>query len=320
MKKTILACMILSAINGVATAADPSYTAPDATNNSVPATTAPAKPISTTPATVDATSPAAATSTTSTVTTTTTPSDEMVPVKPSSTMPATPMTSTTSPMAIPATLDCTYQLSAQVTQVDPQLIKRWTEKAVEQSFTFDSTKLDPQIEKLKACYTSQGWQGFYDALKKSGNLTAITTQGLSVSAMVDGQTSITQNKSNEWKLTIPLNVVYQNKQQKLTQTLSLEVLVGRKTSGDLGIMQIVAVPKNANEPASPAASTPSADTQAPSTAPGATMPSTTPSGSTTGEIKSNDTDSNNTPPKSAEPATAVPAGTPSVNPPAGATP
>lgn len=253
MKKTIIACTILSTLHALANAAPPTN---DESKSAVSSMQTPATPTTTQNATMPNTS-------------TQTPP---APSTTSTTQPAQPAQAT-----LPDNLDCNYQLSTQVTEVDSQLVKKWAEKAAEQSFTFDASQLESQIEKLKACFTPQGWQGFYDALKKSGNLTAITNQGLNVSSMVDGASSITQNKSNEWKLTIPLEVVYQNKQQKLTQSLSLEVLVGRKVSGDLGIMQIVAAPKNATDTSSsvPANSTPPTDA-----ATGGTPPVSAPAGST----------------------------------------
>ncbi len=46
----------------------------------------------------------------------------------------------------------------------------------------------------------------------------------------------------------PLQVVYQNDKEKLTQLLTVDVLIGRKISGDLGIMQMIAAPRTKNTP------------------------------------------------------------------------
>ena len=207
MKKTLLCLSIMAVLNGPARAET-----------------------ATTTETTQATTPAVV------------PSPEATPASTSSTDAAA--TTTT---ALPETLDCTYKIPATTTTIDTNLIMKWAEKAAEQSFTFEYSKLNAQLDALKACFTDQGWQSFDDALKKSGNLNAITTQQLVVSAMTDGQATVTENKSNEWKVTVPLQVVYQNKQQKLTQSLTVDVLVGRKISGDLGILQVLAQPKKAPE-------------------------------------------------------------------------
>lgn len=159
-------------------------------------------------------------------------------------------------------LDCSYNIPTNTPTVDGVLVTRWAQKAAEQAFTFDYSQMTSQLETLKACFTDQGWQSFYDALKKSGNIDAINTQQLNVSAMPDGDSRLSEsNKKDEWKIIVPLQVVYQNKQQKLTQLLSVELLVGRKTSGDLGIMQVIAQPRT-----NPGTSSTETSTSSPSTA------------------------------------------------------
>lgn len=182
------------------------------------------------------------------------------------------------PAAIPEHLDCTYRLSPQITHIDTALVSKWTEKATEQSFTFDSAKIDTQLKDLEACFTHQGWEGFQEAFNKSGNLNAIKSQQLNVSAMLSGATTLKEDKGNQWKISLPLQVVYQNAQQKLTQDLVVDVLVGRKLSGELGIMQIIATPKATNAPAGPSTvPAAAAPTNAAAPAPAATEPTAAPS-------------------------------------------
>ncbi|MBA2657945.1 MAG: DotI/IcmL/TraM family protein [Tatlockia sp.] len=140
-------------------------------------------------------------------------------------------------------LDCNYKIPAETTRIEQTIVSKWAEKAAEQSFDFDYKSIDEQILKLKACFTDQGWQSFNDALEKSGNLNAIKAQQLTVNSMVNGETKVTELKDNQWKITIPMQVVYQNDKEKLTQPLIVDVIVGRKVSGDLGIMQMIAVPR-----------------------------------------------------------------------------
>jgi hypothetical protein len=186
-------------------------------------------------------------------------------------MPAnnTQPTPITSPMPQPV-VNCDYKIPNSTNQVDTQLVQTWTEKAIEQAFSFESAQLEPQIEKLKACFTPQGWQSFYDALKKSGNLTAIQQQNLSVSAMVNGHSTIQPTKSNEWQVNIPLQVVYQNQQQKLTQILDVSIIVGRKDSGDLGMTQVIATPKQPTTSSEPSGTAQPQTVQPPAPQPFAT--------------------------------------------------
>ena len=142
---------------------------------------------------------------------------------------------------------------------------------------------------LKNCYTDQGWQGFNEALQKSGNITAIKSQNLTVSSQVDGDLKLNAIKDNQWKVTIPLQVVYQNDKEKLTQLLTVDLLIGRKISGDLGIIQMIAAPRDPidkgaqGEATSPTASP---STETPSEAPLATSPAVTTSPETTAPTNS----------------------------------
>lgn len=201
---------------------------------------------------------------------------------------ATPPQSSTSQTSVPAplapattTLDCNYHIPPTTSAVDTALVMQWGQKAAQQTFTFDPSMLDSQLTVLKACYTEQGWQSFNDALQKSGNLDAIKKENLTVSSVIDGQTTITSTKNNEWKVIVPIQVVYQNGKEKIAQLLSINLTISRKVSGDLGVMQIVAMPRPTNTtpaavPATPtnsgATTTPS-DTS-PSTPAAATVPTT----------------------------------------------
>lgn len=140
------------------------------------------------------------------------------------------------------TINCDMKLDAK-SPVNQNLLLTWSEKAVSQSFDFSPDTIDMQMNKLKACYTNDGWTGFNEALKKSGNLDAIKAQHLMVSSQIDGQTKIFETKDNLWKLSLPLQVVYKNDKEKVTQLLTVQLTVGRKPTGELGIAQMIATPR-----------------------------------------------------------------------------
>ena len=204
----------------------------------------------------------------------TTPNTATPPSQPASTIPPeTPTgTKTTAPeQTAPATnaaqttiIDCNYHIPSETTNPDATIVTQWAEKAAQQTFVFDASNLDSQLETLKACYTDQGWKSFHDALIKSGNLAAIKKENLTVSSMIDGQSSLTAAKDNQWKASIPLQVVYQNGKEKVVQSLTINLVISRKVSGDLGIMQIIAMPRQVvnTAPPAPAATT---EKNAPST-------------------------------------------------------
>lgn len=187
--------------------------------------------------------PPAKSATTTTTTTQTTTTNTKAPATGTPTSAAT--------VSTPQALNCSYRIPAATTHIEQTIVKKWAEKAAEQSFDFDYKTIDNQISKLKSCFTEQGWQGFNDAFEKSGNLNAIKAQQLTVSSMVNGESKVTELKENQWKVSLPLQVVYQNDKEKLTQPLTVDLLIGRKVSGDLGIMQMIAMPSQTSGAAAP---------------------------------------------------------------------
>ncbi|MFI4962537.1 MAG: DotI/IcmL family type IV secretion protein [Legionellales bacterium] len=147
---------------------------------------------------------------------------------------------------LPTIMNCDYKIPADIKNIEQTTVIAWAEKAVPQAFDFDNNAIDAQLLTLQTCFTDQGWQSFNTALQKSGNVEAIKSQKLSVSSQIDGKVELTDSKDNQWKINVPLQVVYQNEKEKVTQLLHLNVTIGRKVSGDLGIMQILATPRTEN--------------------------------------------------------------------------
>lgn len=161
-----------------------------------------------------------------------------------------------SPQPIKPVINCQYHIPSDTTNIDQNTIQTWVEHAIIQSFDFNPSTMDEQLAALKSCFTDQGWQGFTDALQKSGNIDAIKSQQLTVSSEVSNPLSITPMKDNQWKVVIPIQVVYQNDKEKLSQALIVNLLLGRKPNGDLGIMQMIATPQESTTPAVSATTTP----------------------------------------------------------------
>lgn len=197
--------------------------------------------------------------------------------------PVTPSAASTptdaKPSNIPApqtapVINCTYHIPAETTTIEQSVISTWAKKAAVQSFDFNPATVDEELGALKSCYTDQGWQGFNDALVKSGNINAIKSQHLTVSSQVDGEVKINAIKDNQWKVNVPVEVVYQNDKEKLTQLLTIDLLIGRKISGDLGIMQMIATPRPTTTSPVAGQAQPSAAAQEPSPAASEPKPTT----------------------------------------------
>lgn len=143
----------------------------------------------------------------------------------------------------PAVINCEYKIPEGTASVEQAFITTWAKKALVQSFQFAPEKVNKELEALKACYTTQGWKAFNEALKTSGNLEAIRTYNLNVSSQVDGEIHIENIKDKQWKVSMPLKVSYQNKDRQLLQALNVDLLIALKKSGSLGIMQVIAAPQ-----------------------------------------------------------------------------
>lgn len=181
-------------------------------------------------------------------------------------------------------INCHYKIPETTKNIEQSLVLAWSEKAVIQVFNFDPIDLDTQMQELKNCFTDQGWIGFSSALEKSGNLEAIKTQKLTVSSHLDGQAEVTEIKNNQWKITLPLQVIYQNDKEKVAQLLRVNLTVGRKINGDLGIVQMIATSRPYNPVhQSNSATVPTTPARAPTPSGAAVTPPTNPSPATNTE-------------------------------------
>ncbi len=153
----------------------------------------------------------------------------------------------TPPASTPPAIDCQYKLSENTDTVEQTLLSTWAENAAVQSFQFNPKNLKTELDTLKHCYTEQGWKGFNEALKTSGNLEAIEKNQLTVTSRVSGTAKVQNIKEKQWKISVPLKVTYQNKDKQLLQSLNVELLIAlNKKSGTFGIMQVIAVPEQKN--------------------------------------------------------------------------
>lgn len=160
----------------------------------------------------------------------------------------TPAPVTTKTVVTAPIIDCTYHIPSSQKTIDTATITTWAEKATLQAFSFSHATIQAQLKTLKHCFTEQGWKGFSDALQKSGNIDSIQTQHLTVSSQTDGNLMVNAVKDNQWKAVLPIQVVYQNDKEKITQRLKVDLLIGRKPNGDLGLMQMIAVTQPAATP------------------------------------------------------------------------
>lgn len=220
----------------------------EAADNSAPTTPASAAVPSATPSEKStalppspATLPSAPTSPSTTPSTTPTTTPSPTPPSPAA-VPTSPTSSSSTEPNI-SQINCQYRLPSDMKVPSQNVLSNWAKKAAIQSFQYNPGSVDSELTALKSCFTEQGYKGYMDALEKSGNLAAIKAKQLTVKSNVTGDTVIQDKKDNQWKIRVPLEVTYENTEQKLVQTLNVDLLVFRQSSGALGIMQVIAVPQ-----------------------------------------------------------------------------
>lgn len=140
-----------------------------------------------------------------------------------------------------ALIDCNYRVPDE-TNPDPAVLLKWAEHAVAQAFEFNPSALNTQLQQLKSCFTENGWLGFNSALLKSGNLNAIKTQNLNVSSIINGKAQLIGAKENQWKIIVPVKVIYQNEEDAVTHSLSIYITVSWRNTSGFGIMQMITMP------------------------------------------------------------------------------
>ena len=130
-------------------------------------------------------------------------------------------------------------------------VQAWAKKAAIASFTYHFANVNTSIaDSAKRYYTADGWKSFISALEKSGNLSAVVKQKLSVTAIVTGEANITSQKSvkgqKTWTLEIPLQVSYQSSTDLAKQKLNAIIQITQTKAGvgtnQMGITQIIGKP------------------------------------------------------------------------------
>jgi len=146
------------------------------------------------------------------------------------------------------TINCQYKLTVPASELSPAVLLKWASHAAQQAFDFDYTEIDQQITALEPCFTKNGWASFNKAMTESGNIAAIKEQQFQVKSKPNGTPKLIESTDNKWQVMLPLEVTYQNKEQKLTQDLYINLNIGLQISGNLGINQIIASTQNPSTP------------------------------------------------------------------------
>ncbi|MEL7595414.1 DotI/IcmL family type IV secretion protein [Aeromonas veronii] len=129
----------------------------------------------------------------------------------------------------------------------------WTMDCVERSHSFDVVNYRKQLTSVMGCFTTPGWNGFYSALERSGNLTEVIDKKMIATATRAGPAVIQKQGINPqsgvytYIVRFPMNVVYQGEGRMPSQKLMMTALVERVDTSEspdgVGISQIIGEPQ-----------------------------------------------------------------------------
>lgn len=125
----------------------------------------------------------------------------------------------------------------------------WTMQCVERANSYDVVNYRQQLMDASSCFTVDGWNQFYKALEKSGNLHYVVENKMIASAVRSGPAIIVQEGINpvtgsySYIIRFPLTISYQGVGRLPTQNLTMTIQVARvapEISPDgVGIEQII---------------------------------------------------------------------------------
>lgn len=113
-------------------------------------------------------------------------------------------------------------------------IKEWATKIAQQSYTYNYKNYETELLKLKPYFTPSGWDAFDNALKLSKNLDVVKANKFSLSTTaIPERVRVLENKFDkeskryEWKLEVPITVLYKGKEHELKQLINLQMTIMR---------------------------------------------------------------------------------------------
>lgn len=116
--------------------------------------------------------------------------------------------------------------------VDP-ILSVWANEAIVSTYSFDAANIIERQKNIAKYFTSQGWINYTKALDSAKLKDIVQKNGYSVSSVALLPPEIKTLQANkEWQVTMPLLVLYKNKQHQQKQTLQIVITVVTAKSGE----------------------------------------------------------------------------------------
>lgn len=124
---------------------------------------------------------------------------------------------------------------------------QWANMASIAAYTYSFVNYRTELQAASSYFTPEGWQEFIKALKDSGNLDAVITKKLIVSAVAKGAPVISDqriiNGRYTWRVQMPMLITYQSASQTSQQEVIVTLLITRvsplNSARGIGISQFI---------------------------------------------------------------------------------
>lgn len=129
-------------------------------------------------------------------------------------------------------------------------VLQWANQAAIAAFSYNFVNYHGELQAASTYFTADGWQQFIDALQQAGNLDAVRTKKLIVSAVATRAPIILQkgvlNGRYSWRIQMPILVTYQSASEFTQQNNVVTMLVTRistlESPRGVGIAQFIVGP------------------------------------------------------------------------------
>lgn len=150
--------------------------------------------------------------------------------------------------AAPSAVECASRVPLAEPNMSTARAGAWFALAAADVYSFSFADYRKELTAASADFTPEGWQGFQEALKQSGNLQTVLDQKLVVGAVPTGVPfAVSQGVVGgrwTWTFEMPLLVVYQSATGLTRQNLALTGVLTRQPEclnpDGLGIKTLVA--------------------------------------------------------------------------------
>lgn len=115
--------------------------------------------------------------------------------------------------------------------VPDSFVTQWAANAVIQSFSLDFIHWRHQLQKASDNFTNYGWKTFLAALKKSNNLTTLSSLKMVSNATLTGAPKVLKEEIVDgryaWKIEMPILVTYTNGTRSIPMPMDVTLIVLR---------------------------------------------------------------------------------------------